>query len=81
MAAAVPAPSSSAYCLKAGTAPFRSAVAEWCRRRFGVTVDPDREVQLLVGSQEGTAHLPLAVLDPGDAALLLDPCSPPTAEA
>ena len=76
MVAALPDPSSSAYCLQAGTAPFRSAVAEWCLRRFGVTVDPDREVQLLVGSQEGTAHLPLAVLDPGDAALLLDPCYP-----
>jgi aspartate/methionine/tyrosine aminotransferase len=39
-------------------------------------VDPDTEVQLLVGSQEGTAHLPLAVLNPGDAALLLDPYYP-----
>ena len=76
MAAALPSPSSSAYCLQAGTAPFRSAVAAWCHRRFGVTVDPDREVLLLIGSQEGTAHLPLAVLDPGDAALLLDPCYP-----
>jgi aspartate/methionine/tyrosine aminotransferase len=39
-------------------------------------VDPDTEVQLLVGSQEGTAHLPLVVLNPGDAALLLDPYYP-----
>jgi aspartate/methionine/tyrosine aminotransferase len=39
-------------------------------------VDPEREVLLLVGSQEGTAHLPLAVLDPGDRALLLDPYYP-----
>jgi aspartate/methionine/tyrosine aminotransferase len=41
-----------------------------------VAVDPDSEVLLLVGSQEGTAHLPLAVLNPGDAALLLDPYYP-----
>ncbi|WP_413442330.1 aminotransferase class I/II-fold pyridoxal phosphate-dependent enzyme [Synechococcus sp. MIT S1220] len=73
---AIPAPSSSAYCLQAATAPFREAVADWCQRRFGVTVDPEHEVQLLVGSQEGTAHLPLAVLNPGDPALLLDPCYP-----
>ena len=52
------------------------------RRRPGPTVVstwqwiPDTEVLLLVGSQEGTAHLPLAVLDPGDAALLLDPYYP-----
>jgi aspartate/methionine/tyrosine aminotransferase len=39
-------------------------------------VDPDREVLLLVGSQEGTAHLPLAVLNPGDAGLILDPSYP-----
>ena len=76
MASAIEQPTSSAYCLQAGTAPFRQAVADWCRQRFDVDVDPDRHVQLLVGSQEGTAHLPLAVLDPGDPALHLDPCYP-----
>ena len=76
MAVAIDQPASSGYCLEAGTAPFRHAVADWCAQRFGVSVDPDRHVQLLVGSQEGTAHLPLAVLDPGDAALHLDPCYP-----
>ena len=76
MASAIEQPTSSAYCLQAGTAPFRQAVSDWCRQRFDVDVDPDRHVQLLVGSQEGTAHLPLAVLDPGDPALHLDPCYP-----
>ncbi|MFY8147659.1 MAG: aminotransferase class I/II-fold pyridoxal phosphate-dependent enzyme [Prochlorococcaceae cyanobacterium] len=76
MAAALPRPESAAYCLHAATLPFREAVAAWAERRFGVAVDPEREVLLLVGSQEGTAHLPLAVLDPGDAALLLDPYYP-----
>jgi aspartate/methionine/tyrosine aminotransferase len=51
-------------------------VAGWAQRRFGVEVDAEREVLLLVGSQEGTAHLPLAVLNPGDGALLLDPYYP-----
>jgi aspartate/methionine/tyrosine aminotransferase len=76
IAAALPRPDSAAYCLHAATLPFRAAAAAWARRRFGVEVDPDREVLLLVGSQEGTAHLPLAVLDPGGAALLLDPHYP-----
>ena len=76
MGEAIPSASSSAYCLQSATAPFREAVAEWCSRRFGVKVDPEREVQLLIGSQEGTAHLPLAVLNPGDPALLLDPSYP-----
>lgn len=69
-------PASAAYCLHAATRPFREAVAAWIRRRFGVAVDADENVLLLVGSQEGTAHLPLAVLDPGDHALLLDPGYP-----
>ena len=69
-------PSSASYCLHAGTQPFRRAAAAWCERRFGVQVDAETEVLLLVGSQEGTAHLPLAVLNPGDAALIVDPCYP-----
>ncbi|MEB3235214.1 MAG: aminotransferase class I/II-fold pyridoxal phosphate-dependent enzyme [Cyanobacteriota bacterium] len=74
--AALHQPSSAAYCLHAATAPFREAVAAWAERRFGSRVDPDQEVLLLVGSQEGTAHLPLAVLNPGERALLLDPYYP-----
>ena len=76
ISAALSDPASASYCLHGATLPFRAAVAAWAQRRFGVAVDPDTEVLLLVGSQEGTAHLPLAVLDPGDAALLLDPYYP-----
>ena len=68
--------SSSAYCLHAATRPLRVSVAAWIQRRFAVTVDPDSQVQVLVGSQEGTAHLPLAVLEPGDHGLILDPGYP-----
>ena len=76
IAAQLGKPASASYCLHAATLPFRSAVADWAQCRFGVKVDPETEVLLLVGSQEGTAHLPLAVLNPGDRALLLDPCYP-----
>jgi aspartate/methionine/tyrosine aminotransferase len=76
MARALQQPLSASYCLHGATQPFREAAAAWVERRFGVQVDPDREVLLLIGSQEGTAHLPLAVLNPGDPALLLDPGYP-----
>ncbi len=76
MAAALAQPSSATYCLHDATGPFRRAVADWAQRRFGVAVDPESEVLLLVGSQEGTALLPLAVLNPGESALLLDPYYP-----
>jgi aspartate/methionine/tyrosine aminotransferase len=68
--------STHGYLLFHGTQAFRQAAAEWYTQRFGIAVDPETEVLPLIGSQEGTAHLPLAVLNPGDFALLLDPGYP-----
>ncbi len=69
-------PYSSSYCLHAATRSFREHVAEWVERRFQINVDPDKEVLLLIGSQEGTAHLPLSVINPGERGLILDPSYP-----
>ena len=67
----------------AGMLSFRTAIAEWFARRFGVALDPASEVIPLIGSKEGLAHLPLAVMDSGDTALMPDPQYPvyPTAVA
>ena len=59
-----------------GMAEYRRAIAGWYRRRFDVTLDPDTEVLPLIGSKEGIAHLPVAYIDPGDAALIPDPGYP-----
>jgi len=59
-----------------GLPAFRNAVASWYRNRFGVELDPDREVLRLIGAKEGIAHLAWAVLDPGDIALVPDPAYP-----
>jgi LL-diaminopimelate aminotransferase len=59
-----------------GLPAFRQAVAEWYERRFGVSLDPLREVVSLIGSKEGIAHLPLAFVDPGDVGLYTDPGYP-----
>ncbi|NEP09051.1 MAG: LL-diaminopimelate aminotransferase [Symploca sp. SIO2C1] len=64
------------YLLFHGTQAFRQAAANWYTQKFGISVNPETEVLLLIGSQEGTAHLPLAVLNPGDFALLQDPGYP-----
>lgn len=69
-------PSTHGYLLFHGTRSFRQAVATWYKDRFGLSVDPETEVLPLIGSQEGTAHLPLAILNPGDIALLQDPGYP-----
>ena len=68
--------STHGYLLFHGTQGFRRAAAEWYEQRFEISVDPETEVLPLIGSQEGTAHLPLAILNPGDFALLLDPGYP-----
>ena len=67
---------SHGYLLFQGTRSFRETCAEWYLGRFGLAVDPQTEILPLIGSQEGTAHIPLAVLNPGDIALLLDPGYP-----
>ena len=69
-------PSTHGYLLHNGTQAFRTAVAQWYSDRYGIAIDPDTEVLPLIGSQEGTAHFPLAILNPGDYALLLDPGYP-----
>lgn len=69
-------PSTHGYLLFNGTRLFREAAAQWYERRYGIVVDPETEVLPLIGSQEGTAHLPLAILEPGDVALLTDPGYP-----
>jgi LL-diaminopimelate aminotransferase len=55
---------------------FRESVANWYGDRFSVRLDPEREVLALIGSKEGNHHLCLAVLNPGDVALLPDPGYP-----
>lgn len=55
-----------------GTSDFRQSIARYYQRRFGVTIDPDREVLPLIGSKEGIVNLALAYLDKGDIALVPD---------
>ena len=69
-------PSTYGYCLFQSTLSFRETCARWYERKFGMSVDPETEVLPLIGSQEGTAHLPLALMNPGDVALLTDPGYP-----
>ncbi|ELR96571.1 LL-diaminopimelate aminotransferase [Gloeocapsa sp. PCC 73106] len=76
IAAALTDSTTHGYLLHRATQDFRNAVAKWYETRFKLTVNPETEVIPLIGSQEGTAHLPLAILNPGDFALLQDPGYP-----
>jgi LL-diaminopimelate aminotransferase len=59
-----------------GMPALREAIAGWIRDRFGVELNPDTEIQPLIGSKEGIAHLPVAMVDPGDEVLVPDPGYP-----
>lgn len=73
---AVQDPSTHRYPSYSGMNDFREAVARWYQRRFGVSLDPEREVVTLIGSKEGIAHLPLAFNNPGDLNLATSPAYP-----
>lgn len=59
-----------------GSIEFRSKAAEWLSWRFGVEIDPVNELLTLMGTQDGLAHLALAICDPGDIALVPNPGYP-----
>lgn len=65
-------PNHHGYAGYAGTPSFRTAIADYYARRFGIEVDPEREVLPLMGSKEGIINLSLAYLDQGDVALVPD---------
>jgi LL-diaminopimelate aminotransferase len=70
LARAAQDPTMSRYAFQLGLAAFREAAAGYMQRRFGVSVDPYKELLPLLGSKEGIAHLAAAVLDPGDVAIV-----------
>jgi LL-diaminopimelate aminotransferase len=64
-----------------GMRELRAAAADYYKGRWGASLDPDREVVVLIGSKEGIAHFPLAFVDPGDLVLVPDPGYPVYATA
>ena len=59
-----------------GLPEFREGVADWYKRRFDVTLDPEKEVISLIGAKEGIGHVAFCFLDAGDVALVPDPGYP-----
>ncbi len=69
MAEAIRDPRNHPYPFDAGHPDFRKAAARFLKRRFGIDVDPAAHILTCIGSKDGIAHLPLAVLNPGDVVL------------
>ncbi len=64
------------YSVAAGVLNLRREVAKRYEARFGASLDPDSEIVATIGSKEGFSHMCLALLGPGDTALVPAPTFP-----
>jgi alanine-synthesizing transaminase len=64
------------YSQSKGIPRLRKAICDWYQRRYDVTLDPETEAIVTLGSKEGLAHLALATTGPGDAVLVPNPSYP-----
>ena len=69
-------PNAHRYSASRGIPGLRKAQAAYYQRRFGVTLDPDKEVIVTLGSKEGLANLAQAITGPGDVVLAPNPSYP-----
>jgi succinyldiaminopimelate transaminase len=69
-------PERSPYPLAQGLPELRVAAAEWCARRFGVTLDPDTEIVPTYGSKEAIFSLAQVLVDPDSAKRCVTYCEP-----
>jgi alanine-synthesizing transaminase len=76
LAEAAADPRNHRYSVSNGIAGLRREVAKKYRTRYGVDLDPETEVIATIGSKEGFSHLCLALLGPGDTAVVPDPAFP-----
>jgi alanine-synthesizing transaminase len=76
LAEAAKDPRNHRYSVSNGVAGLRKEVAKKYHEKYGVTLDPETEVIATIGSKEGFSHLCLALLGPGDTAIVPDPAFP-----
>ncbi|RKZ39016.1 MAG: alanine transaminase [Gammaproteobacteria bacterium] len=64
------------YSASKGILRLRRAITNWYARRYDVSLDPETEAIVTIGSKEGLAHLALATVDSGDTVLVPNPAYP-----
>lgn len=69
-------PEAHGYQPTMGTPELRKAMSQWYKRWFDVDLNPDTEIQPLIGSKEGILHVTLAFVNPGDKVLVPNPGYP-----
>ncbi len=76
LAEAAQRPDTHRYSVSRGIPRLRRAITRWYEDRYDVSLDPESEAIVTIGSKEGLAHLALATLGPGDAVLVPNPAYP-----
>jgi alanine-synthesizing transaminase len=69
-------PRNHRYSASRGIPKLRQAISDLYLRRFGVTLDPERQVVTTIGAKEGLSHLMWVLVGPGDTALVPSPSYP-----
>jgi alanine-synthesizing transaminase len=69
-------PKNHRYSASKGITQLRMAICEWYERRYNVSLDPETNAVVTIGSKEGLSHLMLAIMGPGDVALTPTPAYP-----
>ena len=64
------------YSISAGLPKLKLAISDWYKKNYNVSIDPDTETIVTIGSKEGLSHLMIAMLSPGEVVLVPDPCYP-----
>ena len=64
------------YSMSRGIPRLRKAICDWYQRRYDVSLDPETQAIVTIGSKEGIAHLALACVGPGDTVLVPNPTYP-----
>ncbi len=69
-------PQNHRYIPFSGLNELKEAISTWYQRRFGVRIDPQREVCILIGTKLGLQEISLVLLQEGDVCLMPDPGYP-----
>jgi len=68
---------SAGYPSYIGAAEYRATVADWTKGRFGVDLDPEKEVTATVGSKEAVFNFAEGIVSPDDVVIIPTPGYPP----
>ena len=69
-------PNGHGYQPYVGIPELRKGFAAWYQRWYGVELNPNTEIQPLIGSKEGILHVTLAFVNPGEQVLVPNPGYP-----